>query len=405
MCRTNVAVVPRVTETIVDYDESGRTLTYRAADGMPRFIAQARNRWQVTALTDTRTLVAFSGQVEVRGLLGALARWWLLVRVARTGRYLLDDLKHYIERGAPSPRKRGQLRRRLDPVVGVGAWPTTRRLRAALRANAVFSLVSGSAPVAAGWSFAGPWGVPVTAPALIGGATAAFGALVARLAVQPIGPLRRWAIGVVGADLAWVAASVGLLIWYPLTVAGAVAVAATAVIVTDLAVWQLAGIATARVDDPMADVEVVEAARAMKAPPADVWSRVTDHELYGRLAPNLSTVEVISEAGQPLRRRCTDTAGRGWQETCTLWEEGRRYAVDVDTSDYPYPLQHMRGLWQVDPDGAGGSRVTMRFVYRARPSLFGGLFAIGFRALFPPVLHRIFLGWRRSLAPAAVARR
>jgi hypothetical protein len=56
----------------------------------------------------------------------------------------------------------------------------------------------------------------------------------------------------------------------------------------------------------------------------------------------------------------------------------------------------MRGLWQVDPDPAG-SRVTMRFAYRAIPSLRGGLFAIGFRALFPPVLSRIFGGWQRSL--------
>ena len=55
-----------------------------------------------------------------------------------------------------------------------------------------------------------------------------------------------------------------------------------------------------------------------------------------------------AEAGEPLRRRCTNTTGQDWQETCTVWDEGRRFAVDVDTSDYPYPLRLMRGLWQVD---------------------------------------------------------
>lgn len=110
-------------------------------------------------------------------------------------------------------------------------------------------------------------------------------------------------------------------------------------------------------------------------------------------------MEVVSRPGEPLRRRCTNTAGRGWQETCTLWEDGRRFAVDVDVSDYPYPLHLMRGLGQVDPD-PGGSRVTMRFAYRAAPTMRGGLFAIGFRALFPLAVARIFGGWQATLNTA-----
>jgi ribosome-associated toxin RatA of RatAB toxin-antitoxin module len=149
-----------------------------------------------------------------------------------------------------------------------------------------------------------------------------------------------------------------------------------------------------RAGDTLADVEVVQAVRVLTAPPAAVWPLISDHDLYGRLAPNLSTVEVISEPGAPLRRRCVNTAGQGWSETCTLWEEGRRFAVDVDTSDYPYPLTLMRGLWQVDPHPAG-SRVTMRFAYRTVPALRSGLFAIGLRVLFPLALRRILDGWQR----------
>jgi hypothetical protein len=80
-----------------------------------------------------------------------------------------------------------------------------------------------------------------------------------------------------------------------------------------------------------------------------------------------------------------------------VWDEGRRFAVHVDTSSYPYPLRMMRGLWQVDPH-PGGSRVIMRFAYQATPSVRGGLFAIGMRALSPLILNRIFRGWQRSLA-------
>jgi hypothetical protein len=395
-----------VTETIVAYEEATRTLTYEATDGMPAFVTRARNHWQVTAIADARARVAFRAQVETRGPLGALARWWLLAQAARAGRHLLDDLKHHVEQGMPSPRKQRQLghtsARTADPVLAVGMWPTTRRLRAALRADAVFCLASGLVLLVAGWLVAEPWGVrPTVVAPLLGGAMASFGVLAAWVAVQPAERLRRWSVGVAAADVAWVAASVALLIGYPLTVPGAVALAAVAVVVAALAAWQLGGVAGARDDDPLADIEVVQAVRVLAAALADVWALLTDHDLYGRLAPNLSTVEVVSEAGQPLRRRCTNTAGQAWEETCALWDDGRRFAVDVDTSDYPYPITLMRGLWQVDPD-PHGSRVTMRFAHRAIPSVRGGLFTIGFRALFPPILNRIFRGWQRSL-PATTA--
>src|SRR6266545_3636152 len=86
VCRTGVALVPEVTETIVAFDDAGRSLTYEATAGMPAFVTLARNRWQVTAVGDR-------------------------ARVGRTGRYLLDDLKYHVEHGVASPRKRRQLAR------------------------------------------------------------------------------------------------------------------------------------------------------------------------------------------------------------------------------------------------------------------------------------------------------
>ncbi|HEV8277293.1 MAG TPA: SRPBCC family protein [Streptosporangiaceae bacterium] len=111
VCRTGVALVPAVTETIVAFDDAARTLTYEATAGMPSFVTLARNRWQVTAEAGRRTRVSFAAELRVRGPLGWLARWWLLAQVGRTGRHLLDDLKHYVEHGTPSPRKRRHLDR------------------------------------------------------------------------------------------------------------------------------------------------------------------------------------------------------------------------------------------------------------------------------------------------------
>jgi hypothetical protein len=109
VCHTGVRLVPHVTETIIGYDAAGRTLTYQAS-GMPAFVTTARNRWHITPIGDNASRVTYAGQFETRGIVGRLARWWILALINRTGRHVLDDLKHYIETGTPSPRKQRQLR-------------------------------------------------------------------------------------------------------------------------------------------------------------------------------------------------------------------------------------------------------------------------------------------------------
>lgn len=283
-----------------------------------------------------------------------------------------------------------------DPIDTVGTYPTTRTVRAGLRANAAFSLLSGLAMVVAGPALTGPWGLgPWWLTSGIGAGVLAFAVMVAWAAVQPAGRLRGLALAVSAADAAWVAASIVVLVVVPPAAGGVIAVAAVAVAIAAVGTWQLFGLALSRVPhDPLADLEIIEIARTIPAAPPIVWQLITDHDLYGRLAPNLHTVEVISAPGEPLQRRCTAASGDSWEETCSLWDDGRRYAVDIDTTSYPYPLASMHGLWQVDPAPAG-SRVTMRFAYRAQPSIRGGLYVLAARPVFPLALRRILTGWRR----------
>jgi hypothetical protein len=51
-------------------------------------------------------------------------------QAGRTGRYLLDDLKHYVEHGAPSPRKQRQLDRAAARGRPLSSWPWIRPGRA-----------------------------------------------------------------------------------------------------------------------------------------------------------------------------------------------------------------------------------------------------------------------------------
>jgi len=106
--------------------------------------------------------------------------------------------------------------------------------------------------------------------------------------------------------------------------------------------------------------------------PRVAWQVMTDHEAYGDAADNLMKVEVLSGQGVGMRRRCYNTNGGGWSETCTLWDEGREYAFRVHTEapDYPYPLKQLSGTWRVDPVPQG-SRVSLEFLARAKGGILG----------------------------------
>jgi hypothetical protein len=105
VCETGIRALPRVTETIVCFDVANRTLTYQATAGLPAFVTTARNTWTIAALSATQCRVDIAAEFTTHGILGWLARTVILARVLRDGRHLLDDLRHYIETGTPSPRK------------------------------------------------------------------------------------------------------------------------------------------------------------------------------------------------------------------------------------------------------------------------------------------------------------
>ena len=139
--------------------------------------------------------------------------------------------------------------------------------------------------------------------------------------------------------------------------------------------------------------------RHVDAPAEVVWPVVADHVGYADAAPNLSKVEVLEGRGLGMRRRCHDARGRGWSETCTLWEEGSRYRFEVDTAapDYPYPLDSLSGTWAVEPAG-GGSVVSMRFDFEPRYGLLGRALAFAIRPEIRYTVRRLFDNWEREIA-------
>lgn len=144
--------------------------------------------------------------------------------------------------------------------------------------------------------------------------------------------------------------------------------------------------------------------RKIDVPRDILWEVITDHQLYGEAASNLSKVEVVKGHGEGMQRRCYNEKGEGWNETCILWEEGHIYSFEVDTSDYPYPLSRMQGTWGIKKSG-NGHKVYMRFDYDVKYGFIGRLMLKMFakEKVWTDICNGILDRWEeRALALAAI---
>jgi hypothetical protein len=78
-CRAGTRLVPDITETLTDYDEDRRTLTYQAG-GLPAFITSARSTWTVTPAGEAACQVTVTGRFQTRGVLGLVGCWAILAQ-------------------------------------------------------------------------------------------------------------------------------------------------------------------------------------------------------------------------------------------------------------------------------------------------------------------------------------
>lgn len=288
------------------------------------------------------------------------------------------------------------------------------RLRNLLRSNAFFSTATGLVAVVAGGAVANVLGVDqVWVVRVLGGSLVAFAGLVFAVSGTRISLLRPASLAVSIGDLGWVAGTLAVFALGWLSTSGVVIMSATGFVVLGLGLSQLrararVARAIARSDgdfDEIPPVEVVTFDRPAPLTPEQMWPVMIDHQLYAKLALNLSAAKGLTPDGLGFQRSCTDAAGRSWSETCTLWEPGRRFDVDVDISDYPYPLARMQGSWRVQPDDPDGSTVGMTFAFQPAPGLRGRFFVAVMHLAFPPILKRIVRGWIRAAAVTATGTR
>ena len=136
--------------------------------------------------------------------------------------------------------------------------------------------------------------------------------------------------------------------------------------------------------------------RLVRAPASMVWHVISDVEAYADVAPNLSKAVIEEGEGLGMRRRCWDTNGGTWAERCTLWDDGRAYSMEVDTSDYPYPFAKMMGTWSLQPQEKG-TLIQMQFDYQLKYGLVGKLIGKALEKKFTPICEALLDNWEKQL--------
>jgi hypothetical protein len=108
----------------------------------------------------------------------------------------------------------------------------------------------------------------------------------------------------------------------------------------------------------------IERSTLVDAPTPTAWAVVGDLDGYHRHAAGLRETTVMTGSGQGARRRCVDSSGRSWEESCVVWQPEQRYVIDVDVSThtvgYRALFSSFRGTWSVRAVG-DQSEVTIRF--------------------------------------------
>jgi hypothetical protein len=374
---SGVPGIDQVVEQVVTHDPDARTLTY-LAQGMPAFVTEARNQWRIEPIGPQRTRASFIADVDVSGLARlATPLLWLGLRVL--GRRTLRELRHVVEHGQPNARKRRQIARSSGSAAGRTSTTATDQgqlLADAISGNLLFSAVSGTV-LAVGAVILGTWfGVDARILAAVGGSLVAFAGFLAWLLVEP-SRLRSGARLVVGADVAWVAATVGLLVGWPsaLTPAGRTMLIGLAGVVAAIGATQLFGLHRAGPGQLVGTSPVtLRFERVLPVPPGQVWEAVSDAGGYARYAPGIAETRVVSGQGQGMVRVCTDDRGDRWAERCTLWDEGTSYRMTVDVETYPayyrLLLHEFAQTWTVEPTPSG-TRLILAFEGAVKLGILG----------------------------------
>lgn len=106
----------KIEEVIRTFDSKNYILEYEVIDGFPFFVDTGINKWQLTANGIT-TNVNIDFNLKTKGLMGFIMNPMLKMQMNKLIGFALEDFKHYVETGQPSPRKVKELAKKTVMAV------------------------------------------------------------------------------------------------------------------------------------------------------------------------------------------------------------------------------------------------------------------------------------------------
>ena len=275
---------------------------------------------------------------------------------------------------------------------------TMKILKWVLRANGIFSLLSGSAALLFAKDLAPIFGVPGFEQVFrgLGFALVGFAISVLWLSWKP---LIKWVLVIILMDFLWVMGSVLIVAvdLFHFSSIGQQAIATIGVAVLIFAVGQSYGMQG--FDQPNEKgLKRLLFSRTVHANKETTWKTISDVGNYHRFAPNIDRVHVVSGEGEGMIRACSHKSN-SWTEVATLWEEGSQYSftVDTDAPDYPFPLSYLKGTWKVEEVKKNQTQIMMVFEFRYKRAYQNLVLHPFLKGKFEKICKELLDNWQREI--------
>lgn len=100
----------KIKEVVTKFDTKNHELGYEVIEGFPFFVEVGKNNWKLHKVGD-KTQVNMHLTIQTKGFVGAIMSPMMKLQMNKIATNAVNDLKHYVETGKPSPLKAKELKK------------------------------------------------------------------------------------------------------------------------------------------------------------------------------------------------------------------------------------------------------------------------------------------------------
>lgn len=110
-CELSAVGFTEMDEQILVFDPENHVLSYRLYNGLPGFVTDAVNTWQLSKTSFGGTYLAVRTEMHVKGIVGFLLRPMMKSNLESAVKSMSIELQYYVDTGEPHPKKKKALKK------------------------------------------------------------------------------------------------------------------------------------------------------------------------------------------------------------------------------------------------------------------------------------------------------